>query len=335
MRTPNPTASLRQAVRRLVRRSPLEELERLPVVRQGREARAARNLERVYTTGQERMWDGPQVLQMLVERHGGVTLTGPKTEAVHALLSSMLYGELAAWKVSAALAARLPGREARMAATAQAHDEARHYQVIADYLELLGGPPTKPPTPALKVLERVVLAECTARQLVGMQLLVEPVALTLFTVLRRSEACPVLADLLPYLEQDEARHVNVGASLLPELIDQMGPIRSARFWLYQMQLFRLEIAGLDLMAPHMAVLGFDVDDVFRLGMGKQLGAAKLVTEQLGARSKLGLDVLRRVMEFTQEWRYGAASRHAGLLKRLRASMRAAGTPAVAQRVLSP
>lgn len=336
MSTGDATQRLAKSFReRVGRPPPLEDLgaEHPPLV--GRAARSARTLERVYTTGQDRMWDGPEVLQRLVERHGGVTLEGPKAEAVHALLSSMLYGELAAWKVSAALASRLQGREARMAATAQAHDEARHYQVIADYLALLGGPPSPPPRPALRVLERVVLTSCTARQLVGMQLLVEPVALTLFTVLRRSEACPVLSELLPYLEQDEARHVNVGANLLPQLIERMGPIRAARFWLYQMRLFQLEIAGLDQMAPHMATLGFEVDDVFRLGMGKQLGAANLVTEQLGARSRMGLDLLRRVMEFTQEWRYGASSRGAGLLKRLRASARAASTEGVAGRVLSP
>lgn len=269
--------------------------------RLGHEARAARSLERVYHTGQDRVWDGRAVLAELVERHGGVDVPEPARGALHQLLSAMLWGELAAWKVSAALAAELDNHEARLAATAQAHDEARHFYVIYDYLRLLGRDPGRAPTSAHRVLERVLDADTLAKRLVGMQLLVEPVALTLFTVMRRSQVCPVLAELLPYLERDEARHIQVGTNLLPELVGRMGWAEALDYWAYQARLFHLEVRGLAQLEPALRALGCEPRDVFHLGMSKQLGAARLVTGQLGPGSERAIDVLRTGMAF--QWAY--------------------------------
>jgi hypothetical protein len=49
-----------------------------------------------------------------------------------------MWGELAAWKISAQLADELEPLEAKLAATSQVHDEARHFYVMHDYLDALG-----------------------------------------------------------------------------------------------------------------------------------------------------------------------------------------------------
>ncbi|MFK7930256.1 MAG: ferritin-like domain-containing protein [Myxococcota bacterium] len=331
----NPLAVLAGAcVKPLQRKTRLTDLGGLGQARLGREARIARSLERVYHTGQDRIWDGKTVLAELVAKHGGVNVEEPYRSSLHAVLSAMVWGELAAWKVSSALAASLDFHEGRLAATSQAHDEARHFFVLYDYLQLLGGEPTLAPKPARRVLEKVIDADSLAKKLVGMQLLVEPVALTLFTVMRRSEVCPVLSELLPYLEQDEARHVNVGTHLLPSLIREMGAVEALDYWAYQGRLFQLEIAGLQQLEPHIAVLGCEIRDVFRLGMGKQLGAARMVTDQLGSRSQVAIDVLRRSMEFTQAWRFPEGGTEAGWFDRLRSGAKAAGTRAMPMEMVS-
>ena len=69
--------------------------------------------------------------------------------------------------------------EARMAATSQAHDEARHYYVMKDYLQLLGHVPESIDKHADEFLESILRADTTAKMLLGMQLMVEPMALTL------------------------------------------------------------------------------------------------------------------------------------------------------------
>src|SRR5436305_10160736 len=68
---------------------------------------------------------------MQVERHQ----RGPLAR----VFSIILWGELAAWVISADLAERLDDVEAKMAATSQAFDEARHFNTMRDYLLELGG----------------------------------------------------------------------------------------------------------------------------------------------------------------------------------------------------
>ena len=52
-------------------------------------------------------------------------------------------------------------------------------------------------------------------KLLGMQLIVESVAVTLFRSVAQAGVEPVLSELLPYFERDEARHVGLGVLYLP------------------------------------------------------------------------------------------------------------------------
>src|SRR5690242_813971 len=77
-------------------------------------------LERLYHHGQEQAWDGRAVLKGLLEKHGGIRIPDEKREAIGQLFSTILWGELAAWSISADLALVLDDTEAKMAATSQA-----------------------------------------------------------------------------------------------------------------------------------------------------------------------------------------------------------------------
>ena len=50
------------------------------------------------------------------------------------IASVLLWGELAAWSISADLALKLTDTDAKMAASSQVFDEARHFYVLRDYL---------------------------------------------------------------------------------------------------------------------------------------------------------------------------------------------------------
>ena len=97
-------------------------------------------LERLYHVGQNNIWDGREVLDALIQKHGPPRLPPDKKESALKVLSILLWGELAAWAISADLAERIDDVEAKMAATSQAHDEARHFYVLRDYLRALGEP---------------------------------------------------------------------------------------------------------------------------------------------------------------------------------------------------
>ena len=271
--------------------------------RTAREAKTARNLERIYHKGQDKIWDGRQVLTELVEKHGGrVDLEPAQRDALRTMFSIILWGELAAWKVSAELAAAFEPLEARMAATSQAHDEARHFYVMYDYLQLLDYEPSSPPTPTARILEMVAGTNSLAKKLVGMQLMVEPIALTLFQIVRQSGIEPILCELLPYFERDEARHVGLGTNYLPEILKGMSRAQAVSYWAWQGRLFALEAQSLASLEPSFRALGIDPRDAFRLGQAKQLKAAEMLAAELGHDLPI-IEGFRAFFEFIVTYRF--------------------------------
>jgi hypothetical protein len=251
------------------------------VDRTEKEARSAEKLERLYHKGQRRVWNGKDVLAALVEKHGGVDLPDDQREAIRAVFAIILWGELAAWKISTDLATHLQDLEAKMAATSQAHDEARHFYVMHDYLKLLGEVPTELGPATREVLEGTLAADTLAKKLMGMQMMVEPLALTLFHAVRKQDLEPVLTDLLPYYERDEARHVALGVLHLPRMIEGLGPLQALALWRWQIRQYLAQFAMLHELAPQLEVLGLHPREMLNLGREKQILAAKMLMEQMG------------------------------------------------------
>lgn len=181
-------------------------------------AQRAKKLENLYHVGQHKLWDGRQVLEDLQSRHGRAPAELPRAqrEALAAVVGGLMWGELAAWQISAQLADRLVHYEGKLAATSQVHDEARHFYVLHDYLRLLElpQPPLEGRTRAL--IDVVLTTNDLVHKLIGMQLFIESVALTLFKALRDRAVCPILTELLMFFERDEARHVGFGVQLTPD-----------------------------------------------------------------------------------------------------------------------
>ena len=120
------------------------------------ELKNAQKMERIYHKGQERAWDGKELLAELVEKHGGVQLSPEKIAPLRRLFAVIFWGELAAWKVAAELALSLEPLEAKMAASSQAHDEARHFYVLHDYLKLLNYTPNQLPSSTHHILYKIL-----------------------------------------------------------------------------------------------------------------------------------------------------------------------------------
>lgn len=240
-------------------------------------------LEGVYHKGQDSAWNGKKLLQDLIEKHGGIgVITPEKQTAIKNIFSIILWGELAAWKVSAQLAAELDNLEAKMAATSQVHDEARHFYVMRDYLTYSGASniSTQLPPSVEKSLDMVLSTDNLAKKLLGMQLMVEPVALTIFQEVRRTNVEPVLCELLSYFEKDEARHVALGVHYLPIILNQMPVHEVILLLLWQIKLFQLEVSGLKELQHDFKCLGIDPEYAFLLAEKKQLEALKLLAEKI-------------------------------------------------------
>jgi hypothetical protein len=233
------------------------------------EARRFARMENIYHQGQKLMWNGRTLLDELWERHRGSSLAPELRPAFRRVVGTVMWGELAAWKVAAQLADALEPLEARLAATAQAHDEARHFQVLHDYLErVTGGPPRRISRSARRLIRAALEADSAPKKLIGMQLQVEATALAMFQVLREVNLCPVLTDLLLSFERDEARHVGLGVQLLPVLMAGMSRWRRAEVTAYSFKVAAWSVAAVKAIEPDLRVLGIDPRRLVELNVSK-------------------------------------------------------------------
>jgi hypothetical protein len=226
-------------------------------------------LERLYHQGQKQSWDGHALLKELLAKHGGIRLDERRKAAIAKIFAVILWGELAAWNVSADIAELIEDVEAKMAATGQAFDEARHFYTMRDYLLELGIeiPPLDGYTRAvlIDVLESTSLVE----KLIGMQLLVENIAVNLFRAVAKGGVEPVLSELMPYFERDEARHVGLGVMYLPSLLRKLSRLEAARLQLFQVKVSTFVVWGTILLRDAFEALGIDLHDTFRHGIKNQ------------------------------------------------------------------
>ena len=87
------------------------------------------------------------------------------------------------------------------------------------YLEKLGV--YTPMNPWLReLLERLRGCDSVIEEIVGMQIMVEGLALDVFADMRQNTPCLLLRDLLYRVKTDEARHVAFGLTYLPRLLQR-------------------------------------------------------------------------------------------------------------------
>jgi hypothetical protein len=214
-------------------------------------------LSRLYHVAHEKAWDGRAVLAELTAKHGGIHFPDDKKEAMGRIAAVLFWGELAAWSISADLALRLEDPAAKMAATSQVFDEARHFYVMRDYLWQAGIEIPHLGGYTRTVLVAILETDNLLHKLVGMQLMVENIALTLFKAIAATRIEPVLTDLLYYFERDEARHVGLGALTLPAVLPSLSDLDAGRLWLFQLRIQLLLVAGGLTMRDAFATLGID------------------------------------------------------------------------------
>jgi hypothetical protein len=250
-------------------------------VKNASEAKRFAKCERIYHRGQTMAWDGKEVLPMLIEKHGGIKISQEKKEALERVFAIIMWGELAAWKISAQLADELVPLEAKMAATSQAHDEARHFYVMHDYLTEIDYVPERMDRAPQALLDLVLDTNNPAHKILGMQLMIETIALTIFQTVRETGVEPVLCELMRYYERDEARHVGLGMQYLPSLISRMSRREVSTMITFQVRLLTWALWELRVLEKDFVTLGIDPRMILERGRKKQLAALHEAFDALG------------------------------------------------------
>ncbi len=239
-------------------------------------------LDRVYHKGQDKIWDGKEVLDSLFEKHDDLDLSPEHSLALKNILSIIFWGEYVAWNVASDLSSKLDDFGAKMASVSQAHDEARHFYVMGDYLKRrLDYRPKAMMPAAFRVLNGVGKTNNVAKKLLGMQLMVEPVAITIFRFLRKSQVDPLLSELLEYYERDEARHIALGIKYLPNLIKKMNMLQLIDFVVWQIRMINAEIEGLRSIEKDLIALNLEPIEVFEFTEKKQVDCLKTLSAEMG------------------------------------------------------
>jgi hypothetical protein len=136
-------------------------------------------------------------------------------------LSQFMHGEQGALLCAAKIVQQVPSVDAKFYAATQVMDEARHVEVYARLLhqkfEL-----AYPITPTLKTLLDQVLSDARWDiTYLGMQVLIEGLALAAFASIRDHAKNPLAAAVNAYVMEDEARHVAFGRIALRDYYPQL------------------------------------------------------------------------------------------------------------------
>jgi hypothetical protein len=151
-------------------------------------------------------------------------------------LSQFLHGEQGALMVAAQLVNAVPHTDAKFYAATQTMDEARHVEVFARYIEKLDE--IRPIALSLKgILDQTLQTGDWMKKLVGMQIVVEGLALYAFREMRNLTQEPLLKDLLTYVARDEARHHAYGVLYIERCVPCLGATERA-----ELEDFALECA---------------------------------------------------------------------------------------------
>jgi hypothetical protein len=228
------------------------------------EARTS-TVARIYHKGHEQAWDGRAVLDELVAKHGGINFPEDKKAAFGKVAAVLLWGELAAWSISADLAVKLEDTPAKMAASSQVFDEARHFYVLRDYLWRAGIPVEKLGGWSRRLLVQLLETDNLLYKVVGMQLMVENTAVVMFKMIADAKIEPVLSELLYYFERDEARHVGLGVLTLPDVLAGLSDREAFSLWWFQTKMQFEMIASGMMMNDAFAALGVDQAEMNRVG----------------------------------------------------------------------
>jgi hypothetical protein len=137
-------------------------------------------------------------------------------ELFKAQLSQFMHGEQGAMMTAAKLVETVPWIDAKYYAATQTMDEARHTEVFARYLrEKIGDPYPMGPFLQGQIFGLLEDSRWDIAYL-GMQIVIESLALAAFGDLLRRTSEPLLTKLLRYVMADEARHVAFGILSLGE-----------------------------------------------------------------------------------------------------------------------
>ncbi|MCZ6869684.1 MAG: ferritin-like domain-containing protein [Gammaproteobacteria bacterium] len=197
--------------------------------------------------------DADQVIEVGRHQHGWI-------------LSQFLHGEQGALLVASQLVSCAPSFNAKLYAASQTFDEARHVEVFNKYLQTKVGL-MYPITRSLKaLLDKILTDPRWDLKFIGMQIIIEGLALAAFNTIKNGTQDPVLKQIVHMVIRDEARHVTFGVNYLEEFCNQLSPEEReerARFAFEACVIMRDRLIATDVYRH----FGWPVEEAYQIASG--------------------------------------------------------------------
>jgi len=158
-------------------------------------------------------------------------------ELQNSLLSQFMHGEQGALLCTARIVETVPWIDAKYYAATQVMDEARHVEVFARYLDEKLGYQYRINDNLRAILDDILADARWDIAYLGMQIMVEGLALAAFGMMHMVTTEPLLKKMLRYVMSDEARHVAFGVLSLQEFYKELSAAE-----LRQRQEFAFDVA---------------------------------------------------------------------------------------------
>src|SRR5215470_10922262 len=134
-------------------------------------------------------------------------------------LSTLVQGEHGAMLLCSQLVDCVQGQDAKLFQATQVADEARHNEVLQRYLDLrLDGKTYALGGNVKEIFDTLLGTSSWYLKTIGLQLVAETFAVSLFRMLAESSKDAVLREVCRRILQDEARHMGFGMLSLPALV---------------------------------------------------------------------------------------------------------------------
>jgi len=205
-------------------------------------------------------------------------------------LSQFMHGEQGALICTAKIVETVPWIDAKYYAATQVMDEARHVEVFAKYLDtkLNGHYPLNAHLGLL--LDDIIEDSRWDMTYLGMQIMVEGLALAAFGLMHMTTPEPLLKQLLRYVMSDEARHVAFGVLSLKEYYEELtyDEIRERQEFAFEAA---VRMRDRLLQQEVLARMGIDTKSAIKFVMedeGRQLFQTMLFSKIVPNCKKLGL-----------------------------------------------
>jgi hypothetical protein len=179
-------------------------------------------------------------------------------------LSSILHGEQGALNLSASLCHVLKDQGAQEYAANQAREEARHVTAFAKYIKARWGAPMACGPVLQALLVEIIGAPEVYKKIVGMQMLVEGLAMGAFATFYTQTRDPLMKKLMQLVMTDEAFHHKFGKIWADRTVPKLDPEEHAIVEDWAAHCFQTLL--FNLVAPHQQremyeSFGLDVDKV--------------------------------------------------------------------------